>query len=158
MKTLHVTALLAACCLASISTFSAQALGDNIPLENQGAKWKSGGTAASPLIVQAQKGDVIEIKVMGPHAFVTLDKKGNESPSQKLDLVLACGEDQATKPNAALREMDCGSGGSIFKKQLEDEQLTGPMRLEVTDKFQADVHFWCVVHQSGMWGTFRPKP
>jgi hypothetical protein len=32
------------------------------------------------------------------------------------------------------------------------------MKLKVLDKFQSDIHFWCVIHRSGMWGTIRPRP
>ena len=32
------------------------------------------------------------------------------------------------------------------------------MKLEILDKFQNDVNFWCVIHLSGMTGTLKLKP
>jgi plastocyanin len=113
-------------------------------------KWSSGGASSgglnAPLLVKAAKGDVLQITLTGgTHGFVTLDKPGNQTPSPKLDLVQACGEN---KPDAVFREMECGSQ---FNKQL------GMLKLEVTDKFQGEVHFWCIFHKSGMWGTIQPQ-
>ena len=154
---LYLSACLAVGCLGGVAAFPAHARADYIVIENQGTKWKkSGGSPANPLIVEVKKGDMIEIKVTGPHGFVTLDKKGNESPSQALNLVLACGEDPQAKPNAVLREV-C----SRFKQQLAAGQLTpAPTSLvfEVMDRFQSDVHFWCIVHLEDMWGTFKLRP
>ena len=33
----------------------------------------------------------------------------------------------------------------------------GDLKLEVMDNFKDDVHFWCVEHVSGMWGTIELK-
>jgi hypothetical protein len=150
---LYLSAWLAIGFLGSVVAFSAHARAQEyIVIENQGSKWKKlGGSPANPLIVDVKKGDMIEIRITGPHGFVTLDKKGNESPSPALNLVLACGEDP--KPTAVLREV-C----SRFKQQLAVGQLDpAPTSLvfQVMDSFQADVHFWCIVHLGGMWGTFR---
>jgi hypothetical protein len=128
-----------------------QAVAKNILIENQGAKWKLGGTAVSPLPVNdVEKGDVLEFKITGTHGVVTLDKPGNQSPSPALDLVLTCGEDTNSKPNHVLREVECGAGSQFNK-------VTASLKLEVTDKFQSDVHFWCIIHKAGMWGTIKLK-
>jgi hypothetical protein len=150
MRTSCITALLAATLVAAIGPSADQARADNILVENDGSKWKLGSTVANPLIVPAKKGDVIEFKVAGPHGVVTLNKPGNQAPAPALDLVLACGEDPKTKPNHVLREVECGPGGSQFNKVLK-----APMKLEVLDKLQGEVHFWCIIHKVGMWGTFK---
>ena len=154
MRTSDIALLLGVSLLGVGSTVQARA--DNILIENQGSKWKLGTNAASPLPVAAKKGDVIEFKVTGPHGVVTLDKPvpppgtpAPPAPVPDLTLVLACGEDAASKPNAVLREIECGAASKFNKL------LTAPMKLEVTDKFAADVHFWCIVHKAGMWGTIK---
>lgn len=135
--------------LGSASLGFNQAWAKTILIENQGAKWKLGGTAVSPLPVNdVEKGDIIEFKINGTHGVVTLDKPGNQTPSPKLDLVLACGEDPSSKPNAVLRETECGATSQFNK-------VTTSVKFEVTDKFQGDVHFWCIIHKSEMWGTFK---
>lgn len=150
MRTSHAL-LLAVSVLGSASVGSDQAAAENILIENQLSKWKHDGTVANPLPVDVKKGDVVEFNVTGPHGVVTLDKPGNQMPAPALELVLACGEDPASKPNHVLREVECGAV-SQFNKQLQ-----GPMKLEVADKFQNDVHFWCIVHRANMWGTFKLK-
>ena len=65
------------------------------------------------------------------------------------DPVLACGEDKATKPNAVLREIECGAKSNF------GIAFRGSMKLEVLDTFKSDVNFWCVVHQFGMTGTLK---
>jgi hypothetical protein len=116
--------------------------------------WRSGGSESgdesTPLIVEARAGDVLEIRILsGPHGFVTLDKPGNQSPSIAVKFVQACGETSQEKPDAVFRETEC----SRFNKRL-----VANMKLEVLPAFRNDVHFWCIVHQSGMWGTIKPKP
>lgn len=118
--------------------------------------WKSGGMESAgrnvPLVVQAKTGDVLDIRVSGGrHGFVTIDKKGNENPSgtSALKFVQACGESPQDKPEAVFRETEC----SRFNKTL-----TASMKLEVLDRFQSDVNFWCVIHESDMWGTIKLRP
>ena len=55
------------------------------------------------------------------------------------------------KPNAVLREIDCGAAskfGVAFK---------GSMRLEVFDTFKGETNFWCVIHHAIMSGTLKLK-
>jgi hypothetical protein len=116
--------------------------------------WRSGGMESggenAPLIIQATAGDVLEIRVVGgPHGFVTIDKPGNQSPSSAVKLVQACGESAQDKPDAVFREIEC----SRFNMRL-----IANMKLEVLPAFQNDVNFWCVIHQSGMWGTIKRTP
>ena len=134
------------------SLVSGPARADNLLIQNQLSKWKLGSSpAANPLPVEVRKGDVIEFKVTGPHGIVTIDKPGDQMPAPALDLVLSCGEDPGSKPNAVLRELECGAASKFNKV------LTSPMKLEVTEKFQGDIHFWCIVHKQGMWGTLKLK-
>jgi hypothetical protein len=140
-----------AICLGALAAVSAESRADNILIENVGATaWKSGGNSGSPLTVLVKKGDVIEVKVTGPHGFVSIDQPGNVQPDDtplSLKHFQACGE--PTKPTAMFQEIEC----SRFNKTL-----TPSMKFRVLDTFQGEVHFWCTVHKSGMWGTFKPRP
>jgi hypothetical protein len=155
MKASHVAALLAISCLGGITTFPDHGRADDILIEATGqTTWKAGGSQSdgpdNPLIVLAKKDDVLEIKALaGPHGFATLNKKGNESPAVEPKFVVACGEIPDTKPDAVFLETECSRFG---------KQLFANMKLKVLDKFQSDIHFWCVIHWSGMWGTIRPRP
>jgi len=120
--------------------------------------WQSGGQSSGgvqqPLVVQVKQGDTIQVQIPAglqhPHGFVTLNKPGNQNPSKDLTLVLACGDDPKTKPNAVLQET-CAPGTSTnFNKAY-----VGSMTLQVLNTFQADVNFWCVVHLKGMWGVIK---
>lgn len=155
MKASNVAAMLTIVCLGGITAFPDHGRADNILIEATSlSTWKAGGNESdgpdAPLIVLAKKGDLLEIKVLaGPHGFATLNKKGNESPAVEPKWVVACGETSESKPDAVFRETDCSRFG---------KQLVANMKLEVLDKFQSDVHFWCTIHRSGMWGTIRPRP
>jgi len=152
MRTSNNAVLLALSLLGAGSLVSGPAQADNILIQNQLSKWKLGTTVANPLPVEVKKGDVIEFKVTGDHGVVTLNKPGNQAPSPELKLVLVCGENPDSKKDHVLREIECGNSS-----QFNMHPLTGSLKLEVTDKFQSDVHFWCIVHKSGMWGTFKLK-
>jgi hypothetical protein len=156
MRTSLVAALLAGTLVGGAAGFCVdRAHAENLVIVNQGRVWKHGSIVKNPIVVPARKGDVIEVKVTGTHNFVTLDKPGDQAPSFAMELVLACGEDAKAKPNHVLREVECGTGGS----QLNPEAPLGaPMKLEVLDKLQSEVHFWCNFHQEMMWGTIKPKP
>ena len=155
MKASHVAALLAISCLGGITAFPDHGRADDILIEATGqTTWKAGGSQSdgpdNPLIVLAKKDDVLEIKALaGPHGFATLNKKGNNSPAVEPKFVVACGETPDTKPDAVFLETECSQFG---------KQLFANMKLKVLDKFQSDIHFWCVIHRSGMWGTIRPRP
>jgi len=144
-------------CLVSVAALAdrGSAVAANILIEaTTNNTWRSGGMESgdenTPLVVQARAGDVLEIRVVGgPHGFVTLDKPGNQSPSDAVKFVQACGESAQDKPDAVFREMEC----SRFNKRL-----LANMKLEVLPAFQNDVHFWCIVHQSSMWGTIKREP
>jgi hypothetical protein len=153
MRTLLGAVLLPLGLLGAGSLVPGSARADNIVITNQGAKWRlAPNPGVSPLSVDVKKGDVIQFKLASlGHGVVTLDKPGDQNPSPALQLVLACGEDPKTKPDHVLREVECGA--SRF-----NVELTASIKLEVTDKFQADVPFWCVIHTSDMWGTLKLKP
>ncbi len=116
---------------------------------------QSSGHDGTPLIVgDLNVGDVIDVQISGPnpHGFVTIKQLADNGDNEARDLVLACGEDKATKPNAVLREIECGAA-SQFGMEFQ-----GSMKLEILDTFKNDVNFWCVIHLSGMTGTLKLKP
>ena len=104
-------------CLGATSIFIETAIAtDNIKVEGtKDFTWTSDGksstTDGAPLILQVNKGDTIQINIPDLvdilHGFITIDKKGNESPAETKDFVLTCGENQQSKPNAVLREISC---------------------------------------------------
>jgi hypothetical protein len=154
MKTSYVGALFIIGFLWDTVAFPEGGRADNIVIEATADNtWMADSSQSSgntPLIVQAKKGDVLEISVTGgQHGFVTLDKKGKEPPSEAPKFVLACGETPQSKPDAVFRELECSRFG---------KPLLANMKLEVLDKFQSDVHFWCIIHQDQMWGSIRPRP
>jgi hypothetical protein len=112
-------------------------------------------TLRKPLMVDDLKvGDIIEIQIPAaaiPHGFITVKKDANQPPMETKDLVVACGEDKSSKPNAVLRELDCGGASKFGVK------FTGSMRLEVLPAFKGETNFWCVVHHAAMAGTLKLK-
>jgi hypothetical protein len=102
----------------------------------------------SPLVVDDLKvGDIIEIQIPRgpiPHGFITLSN-GAESK----DLVLACGDNKSSKPNAVLQEINCGPASQFGVK------FTGSLQLQVLDTFKDETDFWCVVHRQGMPGALK---
>src|SRR5262245_29548024 len=153
MKTSYVGVLVIVGFLGGATAFPEGGRAENIPITATANTWMSGnsqsGGTDTPLIVQAKEGDVLEIIVMdGQHGFVTLDKEGNKSPSVAPNFVLACGETPQSKPDAVFREVECSRFG---------KPLLANMKLEVLDKFQSDVHYWCIIHQDQMWGSIRPR-
>jgi hypothetical protein len=127
----------------------------DILITNQGTKWRiAPADAVSPLAVNVKKGDVIEFRPGLGHGVVTLKDRGDQNPppAADLQLVLVCGEKPESKPAHVLREIECPAPSRF------NSQLTTSMKLEVTDKFAADVHFWCINHTSDMWGTFKLAP
>ncbi len=119
-----------------------------------GQSSKPNGT---PLIVDDLRiGDVVEFQIAGavPHGVITIKQVANQPPAdnETKDPVLACGEDKSAKPNAVLREIECGAASNFGIK------FRGSMKLEVLDTFRGDTSFWCVVHKFGMTGTLRLRP
>jgi len=112
-------------------------------------------TLRKPLMVDDLKiGDIIEIQIPPaalPHGFITIKKDANQPPLETKDLVVACGEDKSSKPNAVLRELDC-AGASKF-----GVKFTGSMRLEVLPTFKDETNFWCVIHHAAMAGILKLK-
>ena len=111
-------------------------------------------TTNTPIVVDDLKvGDIIEVQVPGPfpHGFITIKKNADGQWTEIKDPVLTCGENAGSKPNAVLREIDCGAAsqfGVSFK---------GSMRLEVLTTFSSDTDFWCWVHKRAMAGTLKLK-
>jgi len=123
--------------------------------------WRSGEKeSAGPstgLIVEVRKGDTIEIRVSpesGTHGLMTIDKPGDQSPSNAPALVNACGtDDDETSKDAGLREVCEDGAPSQFGTDFE-----GKMTLEVLETFSADTNFWCTVHFELMWGVIKLAP
>jgi hypothetical protein len=121
--------------------------------------WTSNGQSSqqdgTPLIVDGLSvGDVIDVQI-GPgiaHGLVTIKQIVNPpDDNEAKDLVLACGEDKAAKPNAVLQEIECGATSNF------GIPYRGSMKLQVLDTFTSDVNFWCVVHVGMMTGTLKLK-
>jgi hypothetical protein len=94
-------------------------------------------------------GDIVEIQIPQgpiPHGFVTISN-GAESRN----LVLACGDNPTSKPNAVLQEINCGPASKFGVR------MTGNMDLQVLGTFQGETDFWCVVHHQGMPGVLKLK-
>jgi hypothetical protein len=120
--------------------------------------WSYHGQVSSlkkPLMVDDLKiGDIIEVQIPPaaiPHGFITVKRDANTPPVESKDFVVACGEDKNSKPNAVLRELDCGTASKFGVK------YTGSMRLEVLSTFKDPVSFWCVVHHAAMAGALKLK-
>ena len=113
--------------------------------------WTSNGQSSGHDGTPLNVGDVIDVQISGPnpHGFVTIKQLADNGDNEARDLVLACGEDKATKPNAVLREIECGAASQF------GIEFQGSMKLEILDTFKNDVNFWCVIHLSGMTG--KPK-
>jgi hypothetical protein len=135
---------------------SGSAYADTILIQNQGIKWKfPDKPAVNPLLVEVKKGDVLEFKVTGNHGVVTISAPGDQitpAPTPALDPVLPCGQSPGSEPKP-LREIECGASS-----KFNVSPLTGSLKLEVTDAFEKDLHFWCRVHEADMWGTIKLKP
>jgi hypothetical protein len=124
----------------------------------QSDQGESSGTAV-PLEVDVKVGDTIEIQIPTgniPHGFVTIDGRGDASPSAKPDFVLACGQDPMSNPNAVLQEIGCVPGMPTHFGKIEP----GCIKLQVLPNFPADpnanvVNFWCLQHTSAMWGMIK---
>ena len=149
----RIAALIGVVLLAGIGALPQSANADTIKLGNDQNTWKLGNNpGVSPLMVPVKPGDVIEIAVRGTHGLATLDNPGDQaSPAPAVDLshILKCGEDPASKPNAAFQEI-CDS--------RVGKNLTLSMRVVVLGSFSQDVHFWCTEHLNIMVGTFKPAP
>jgi hypothetical protein len=120
--------------------------------------WTFSGKASAagkPLVVDTlKKGDIVEVNVSGniPHGFVTTKRDGQKIVEFR-DAVVACKEDPKSKPNAVMREIDCGSAAKFGVKSFK-----GPMRLEVLQTFGPDLDFHCTIHTTAMPGTLKLKP
>jgi hypothetical protein len=99
-------------------------------------------------------GDTVEVHITDGHGFVTIKRNAGPPPTTTVDKtpVLACGEDASSKPNAVLRELDCG-GASHF-----GVAIPGTLRLEVMNTFKDPIDFYCVIHKNGMPGLLKLAP
>jgi len=132
----------------------------HVVVGTQKLTWTYNGQSSTANPVKAlvidtlKKGDIVEIQVPAgpiPHGFITT-KTSNAIVAETKEFVLACGEDPTSKPNAVLREVNCGAASNFAKT------FTGTMRLEVLDTFKADTNFYCTVHKGRMSGTLKLKP
>jgi hypothetical protein len=137
---------------------SAFAANTHIVVAQSNLTWKYGSKTSTPskpvMVDDLMTGDIIEIQVPGgSHGFITIKRTaGVSSPTEITDPVLACGETAASKPNAVLREIACGTGTNFNKA------FTGSLKLEVLPTFTAPVDFYCFVHKAIMPGTLKLKP
>lgn len=110
-------------------------------------------SAAQPVMVDdLATGDIVEVQVPGGfHGFITIKKVPGSPTTEIKDPVLACGEAPSSKPNAVLREVDCGASTKF------GVAYTGSLKLEVLPTFKAPVDFYCWVHKAAMPGTLKLK-
>jgi hypothetical protein len=109
----------------------------------------------NPLAIDDLKiGDIIEVHITDGHGFVTIKRNTGPPPTGTVDKnpVQACGEDASSKPNAVLRELDCGATSHF------GVALPGNLRLEVMNTFKDPVDFYCVIHKNGMPGVLKLMP
>jgi hypothetical protein len=111
----------------------------------------------NPLAVDDLKiGDTVEVQIPDGslHGFVTIKRSAGPPPTATVDKspVLACGEDASSKPNAVLRELDCGAASKF------GVAFSGSLRLEVMNTFKDPVDFYCVIHKNGMPGVLKLVP
>ena len=131
---------------------------DTHVISTQGVAWTykdKKSTPTTPLAVDDLKiGDIVEVHIAGPipHGFITIKQNGGGPPVEDKSPVLACGEDNAAKPNAVLRELDCGATSKF------GVAFTGSLRLEVMNTFKDPVDFYCVIHKAGMPGVLKLAP
>jgi hypothetical protein len=124
----------------------------------QGIAWtykdKKSTPAAPVLIDDLKLGDIVDVQIAGaiPHGIVTIKRSDGAPPAEDKSPVLACGEDKSAKPNAVLREIDCGVASKF------GVAFTGSLRLEIMDTFKDPVDFFCVIHHAGMPGVFKLAP
>lgn len=147
---------------AALACSSAAFAADTHLITVEGIAWKykdRSSTSTTPLAVDDLKiGDIIEFQIGPgiPHGVVTIKRTAGAPPVADKSFVLACGEDAAAKPNAVLREIECGAASKF------GIPFPGPfpssMKLEVWSTFRDPVDFYCVVHRNGMAGTFKLAP
>jgi hypothetical protein len=148
----------AALCIAALASETATAAETHVIVGTHQVAWtynNKKSTPTVPLVVDdINVGDTIEIRIaVGPipHGFVTIKQIAAAAPSEDRSLVLACGEETSTKPNAVLREISCSGPSKLGVR------FTGSMRLEVLESFRSNVDFWCIVHHGGMAGVLKRK-
>lgn len=162
-KSWKIPALLCVWTCTTVTFVSTNARADtHVIIGTQKVTWESEGQSSTtkgvPLEVKVKKGDTLEIQIPSgdiPHGFVTINKGGDENPAEAKGLVLACGEDPQSKPDAVLRETGCTGNPSVFG---DENGFNGTLKLDIVDNFGVDVNFWCVIHKKKMWGTIKLKP
>jgi hypothetical protein len=144
--------------VAVITCSSAGFAAETHVIGTQGTAWTykdKKSTPAVPLPIDVLKiGDIVEVKIAGPipHGIVTIKRSNGAPPVEDKSPVLACGEDKTAKPNAVLREIDCGAASKF------GVTFTGSLQLEVMDTFKDPVDFYCVIHKAGMAGVLKLAP
>jgi hypothetical protein len=109
--------------------------------------------SANPIMVDDLKpGDIVEVQVPGgTHGFITIMKKAAAAPTEITDPVWACNEAEGSKPNAVLREIECGATSKF------NVLFVGSLKLEVLPKFRDPIDFYCKQHRTAMPGTLKLK-
>jgi hypothetical protein len=144
--------------LASALAFGAPAFAadTHVVVAHSNLTWTyNGQTSAAdhPVAVDDLKvGDIVEIQVpSGPHGFITIKRGAAGAITEIRDPVIACGEAEGSKPNAVLKEIDCGATskfGVAYK---------GSLKLVVLATFKDPVDFYCFVHKAAMPGALKLK-
>jgi len=144
---------------ATLMSASSGVAADTHVIGVQGFAWTykdKKSTSSTPLAVDDLKvGDIVEVQIAAgpvPHGFVTIKRSPDAPPVVDKSPMLACGEDKTIKPNAVLRETDCGTTSKF------GVAFSGSLRLEVMDTFKDPVDFYCVIHKAGMPGVLKLAP
>jgi hypothetical protein len=114
--------------------------------ENSADKSKSAPPATPVVLDDLKPGDVVRFSIPDlVHGFTPVDGNGTE----KLSLVVRCGEDPNNVKDAVLQELDCQPG----KASKVDVKLSGDqVRLQVLQTFSDPVQFICTQHRARMSG------
>jgi hypothetical protein len=147
---------LAPACAALVAGTTLGAAETHVVVAHLNSTWTYAGKTSSalePLLVDdLTVGDIVEIQVprgSGTHGFMTIKKASGGPTTEITDPVLTCGEPQSAKPNAVLREVECG-GASKF-----NVAFTGSLKLKVLPTFKDPVDFYCNLHRGKMPGTLK---
>lgn len=116
--------------------------------------WSYNGVPNKPshavIVDDLKVGDIVEIKIPGGnHGFIPTVK--GPPLVETRDPIQLCTDAPNSKPNAVLRETQCGADTQVGK------QFVGSLRMEVLPAFHDSVDFHCVVHKGLMPGTLSLK-
>lgn len=117
--------------------------------------WKSGDQEldGGPLVVEVQKGDILEIHIPnGNHGFITLNKTGDTPAPERASV---CEHpDTGDTSGAVIKEIQCDD----TQKATFGKLGAGVLHFSVSQNFSDDLPFWCPKHRGGMRGVVKLKP